>query len=199
MRISDHLERCIQLSNNNDSYLQEPAVSDIATAAARSQIIETWYVTHHSWLRTWLRRRLDIDGQAADLAQDTFVRLLAGRGGDVGAVREPRSFLATVANRVLIDHLRRKTLEKAYLTALAQLPEPTAMSPETRELLFETLCEIDAMLDGLGTRVRQAFLWSQLEGMGYAEIASRQGVSVSSVKKYVARAVERCVLYRLEH
>ena len=38
------------------------------------------------------------------------------------------------------------------------------------------------MLDGLGPKVKQAFLLSQLEGLGYADIAVRLGVSISSVK-----------------
>ena len=38
------------------------------------------------------------------------------------------------------------------------------------------------MLDGPGPKVKQAFLLSQLEGTGYADIAVRLGVSISSVK-----------------
>ena len=54
------------------------------------------------------------------------------------------------------------------------------------------------MLDGLSRKARAAFLLSQLEGLTYAEIAERLMVSVSSVKKYVARATEHCLLFRLE-
>ena len=54
------------------------------------------------------------------------------------------------------------------------------------------------MLDGLGPKIKQAFLLSQLEGLGYAEIAQRLGVSVSSVKKYMAKVVEHCLLFSLE-
>ncbi|WP_066737312.1 sigma factor [Cupriavidus sp. D384] len=38
--------------------------------------IESLYCDHHSWLKGWLHRRLGSAEQAADLAQDTFVRLL---------------------------------------------------------------------------------------------------------------------------
>ena len=58
---------------------------------------------------------------------------------------------------------------------------------------------IDAMLDGLSGKTREAFLLSQLEGLTYSDIAQKLGVSASSVKKYVARAVEHCLLFRLEH
>jgi RNA polymerase sigma-70 factor (ECF subfamily) len=74
-----------------------------------------------------------------------------------------------------------------------------APSPEERESQLETLQLIDTMLDGLSGKTREAFLLSQLDGLKYSEIALQLGVSVSSVKKYVAKAIEHCLLFRLEH
>ncbi|MDO1871170.1 RNA polymerase sigma factor FecI, partial [Escherichia coli] len=54
-------------------------------------------------------------------------------------------------------------------------------------------------LDGLNDKTREAFLLSQLDGLTYSEIAHKLGVSISSVKKYVAKAVEHCLLFRLEY
>jgi RNA polymerase sigma-19 factor, ECF subfamily len=160
--------------------------------------LHSLYSDHHGWLVAWLRRRLGCSHSAADLAQDTFLRLLAGNGSADRTIDQPRSFLATVARRVMTDHFRRQSLERAYLDALALAPEATTLSPEARAIILETLCEIDAMLDGLGPRVKQAFLLSQLDGLGYAEIARQLGVSVSSVKKYMARAMEHCLLHALD-
>ena len=36
-------------------------------------------------------------------------------------------------------------------------------------------------------------------GVTYSEIALKLGISVSSVKKYMAKAIEHCLLFRLEH
>lgn len=175
-------------------------MSDSGSRAAHLDAVGVLYSAHHDWLRGWLRRKLGgSSALAVDLVQDTFIRILSGPQANASLVREPRSFLATVANRVVIDHLRRRTLEKAYLEALARTPQAVEISAEQRALMLETLCEIDAMLQGLGTRARQAFLWSQFEGLSHAAIAERLGVSVSAVKKYVARAMERCLLYALEH
>lgn len=154
------------------------------------------YRDHASWLQGWLRKRLGDRQRAEDISHDTFVRLITGTVAQ--PLREPRSFLATVAKRVMVDHLRRRTLEQAYLEALVQEPELLECSPERRLLMLEALLQIDAMLDGLGPRVRQAFLYAQLEGLSYAEIAERLGVSVSSVTKYVARATEQCLLFALD-
>ncbi len=167
---------------------------------APPDVVHALYSDHHGWLKQWLQRRLGNTSDAADFAQDTFIRILtAPQPARVAAsIREPRTYLATIARRVMVDHFRRRTLERTYLDALAAMPETCEVSPETRVLILETLFEIDAMLDGLGQKARQAFLLSQLEGLGYAEIGERLGVSVSSVKKYVARAVERCLLLSLD-
>lgn len=154
------------------------------------------YRAHSGWLTGWLRKRLADRDKAADITQDTFLRLLTSTVAH--PLREPRHFLATVAKRVMIDHLRRRSLEQAYLEALAQEPELLACSPEQQLLVLETLLQLDAMLDGLGHKVRQAFLLAQLDGLGYAEIARRLGVSVSSVTKYMARATEQCLLFALD-
>lgn len=152
--------------------------------------ISTLYTDHHRWLHGWLRKKLGDAHQAADLAHDTFVRLLA-REEPVDA-REPRAFLTTVAQRVLFNHYRRQKLERAYLDALALAPQAVAMSPEDRAILLETLVEIDAMLDGLPTLVKRAFLLSQLDGLKHADIAQELGLSVTTVKRYLVKAGVQC-------
>jgi len=158
----------------------------------RSKIVEPLYRAHHGWLLGWLRRKLGNASDADDLAHDTFARVL-GRPRELDRVREPRAWLTTIAHGLVVDHIRRRTLERACLEAIASLPEPQAPSPETQLLLVEALVRIDAMLDGLAPKVRTAFLMSRLDGLGYAEIAQRLQVSLSSVEKYMASAIRHCL------
>lgn len=160
------------------------------TESVLEQQIHSLYSDHHGWLHGLLRRKLGCTHRAADLAHDTFVRLLARE--ECLAIQEPRAFLTTVAQRVLANHWRREQLERAYLEALAQMPEALAPSPEERAILLETLAEIDRLLDGLPTLVRRAFLHAQLDGMGHAEIAEALGLSVSTVKRHLLRAGAQC-------
>ncbi|TEA78857.1 sigma-70 family RNA polymerase sigma factor [Allopusillimonas ginsengisoli] len=153
--------------------------------------IETLYCDHHRWLQGWLRRRLGDSFDAADLAHDTFVRILSGRRID--NIKEPRAYLTTVARGILVNWYERKALERAYLEALALLPEPETPSPEHRQLILETLHQIDTMLDTLPTRVRRAFLMSQIEGLRYEQIASKLGCSLISVKRYMKQAFLQCL------
>lgn len=150
------------------------------------------YSDHHGWLQGWLRRKLGNRFDAADLAQDTFLRLLAGR--NVSAIREPRKYLATIANGLVIDSFRRQSIENAYREALAARPEPLDISPETRALILETLVAIDRMLDKLGGRAREIFLLAQFEGLSYAAIGERLGVSITTVKKHLTRALAQCLI-----
>lgn len=147
------------------------------------------YAEHHGWLLGWMRRRLNGAEQTADLAHDAFVRLIESR---VTEVREPRAFLTTLAKRVLVSHFRHQEVERAYLESVAHLPEPLAPSPEAQAIVIETLLEVDRRLDGLPSKVKAAFLMAQLDGLSYAQIAQRLGVSASSVKQYMARAVRQC-------
>lgn len=158
------------------------------------------YQNHHRWLRSWLQPKVACRDLAADLVQDVFVRVLSADDAQarLSAVREPKSYLATIARRLMIDHFRRARLERAWLQALAERPEAQDISEETRAILLETLCELDAMLAGLGSRTRRAFLLSQLEGMPYKDIAATLGVSLITVNRDIARAVQQCLLYSLQ-
>ena len=154
--------------------------------------VHTLYENHHSWLCGWLRQRLGCIDNAADLAQDTFIRVMTQR--KTPELREPRAYLSTVARSLMIDMFRRRALEQAYLETLALNPEPMDISPETRTLIIETLIEIDRLLDGLGGRTREIFLLAQLDGLSYVEIGRRLKVSVNTVKKHAVRALTHCLL-----
>ncbi|MBD9531040.1 sigma-70 family RNA polymerase sigma factor [Comamonas sp. CMM01] len=169
-----------------------------ATPTAAHPEVTALYTAHQGWLQGWLRRRLGNAWEAADLAQDTFVRLLATPAGradlQTAPLREPRAYLATVARRLLINHLRRQSLEQAYLEALAALPEAQTPSPEQQLVILQSLQELDAMLGSLPPKVRSVFVLSQVEGLTYAAIAEELGIGLRSVKRYMAQAMAECIL-----
>lgn len=165
------------------------------TALPSNNDVAAIYVDHHGWLVSWLRRKLGGSDQATDLAQDTFIRILSQKKDRQElSLQEPRAYLTTVARRLLINHVKRQSLEQAYLDVLSSLPEPETISTESRLIILETLHEIDAMLDGLGAKVREAFLLSQLDGLTYAQIAAQLNVTDRTVKRYMAAAFEQCIL-----
>lgn len=148
------------------------------------------YLHHHGWLQAWLLRRLRCQGDAADLAQDTFVRLLARPAptSATEALREPRAYLTTVARGLLVDFWRRGELERAYLADLALQPEALQPSPEERLAAVQLLQAVDTLLQGLTPKTRAAWLMSRLDGLTHAEIAAQLQVSVPRVRQYLANA-----------
>lgn len=161
---------------------------------ALNHAVHALYSHHHGWLYGWLRKKLGCSDHAADVAQDTFVRVLAARNAD--AIAEPRAYLTTVAKGILVNTWRRQALERAYLETLAQLPAAAAPSEEERYLILDTLQRVDAMLRALPDPVRRAFLLSQLEGLKYEGIAQRLGVSLITVKRYMKQAFLQCLAFQ---
>jgi RNA polymerase sigma-70 factor (ECF subfamily) len=45
-------------------------------------------------------------------------------------VQEPRAYLTTIARNLLINHVRRRAIEQAYLDALALMPERRRRRPK---------------------------------------------------------------------
>jgi len=153
-------------------------------------VIEQLYREHSSWLRSWLYARLSNTADAADLAQDTFVRVLQKRR--LERLAQPRAYLRTVAKGLVIDLWRHRDIERAWLETLAELPCEHVPSPQTGLLVIEALVTIDRLLDTLRPVVRQAFLLAQLDGLKCPAIARELGVSVPSVERYIAQALRQC-------
>lgn len=161
-----------------------------STHPALTHTVDGLFRAHNAWLTGWLRRRLGCPHSAADLAQDTFIKVLGAR--DTQQIVEPRAFLTTIARRVLCNHYRRQDLERAYYQALSELPESVAPSEEERAIILETLAELDQLLDGLPGPVKSAFLMSQVDGLSHGEIASALGISIATVKRHLNKAALRC-------
>lgn len=174
---------------NNSCSLKRGDVYGVI-ALQPSNTVEVLYNDHHHWLTGWLRRKLGCPENAADLAQDTFIRVLSAR--DTPTLIEPRAFLTTVAKRVLFNFYRRQDLERAYLDALAQMPEHVAPSEEDRAIILQTLLELDQLLDGLPRLAKRAFLLAQLDGLTYAQISAELGISIATVKRHLTKAAMRC-------
>ncbi|AQT62045.1 sigma-70 family RNA polymerase sigma factor [Cellvibrio sp. PSBB023] len=162
--------------------------------AVSDQQFDVWYSNHHDWLQGWLRRRLGDHSVAADLAQDTFLRIWVKSQSDTPPeVNEPRAYLTTIAKRLMINYCERQSLERAFMATLEQLPEPLVPSIEEQAIVLETLHELDVLLSELPPNIRSAFLMSQLEGVTYEEIAVRLQVSVRTVTRYMAQGFRQCL------
>lgn len=162
------------------------------------QEVHALYCSHHDWLVSWLRRRLGCLHNANDLAQDTFLRII-DKSTSFAQINEPRALLSTIAHGLMVDHIRRKELEQAYILAIAHLPMQLISSPEDHLVFIEALLHIDNLFKGLKPNVRNVFLLSKLEGMTYPEIAVNLGVSLRTVESHMADALRHLLTQQHSH
>lgn len=156
--------------------------------------VQVLYSEHQNWLKSWLYQRLGNSAEAADLTQDTFVRLLVlPSSRHFSSSEQARGYLRATAKNLCIDLWRRKEIEQAWQDTLASYPEETVPSAERQAAVLEALEEINQMLSNLPPKAAKAFLLAVVCQMTDAETAIKLGVSDRMVRKYVAKAMLACL------
>lgn len=166
-----------------------------AQLAIQQSILTVFYNTHARWLQMWLCKKTTCSFEAAEIAQDVFVRLLSKNADtqiDFTRIHEPRAYLTTVATHLLIDVKRRQKIEREYLALISHMQAEYVPCPEQIKVVIDTLNEILTMLEGMPANVYRAFMLHRLDGLTHAEIAVQLKVSPSMVKQYIARAMLHC-------
>lgn len=155
---------------------------------------------HYDDLLKFLTRRMNDRQRAADVAQDTYLKLLKVEQQAL-EVQNDRGFIFRVAGNLAIDTLRR---EQRLAANLVEAPEhgeavDPAPAPEAVLLAKERLEVLDQALQQLSDNARQALLLNRLEGLTQAQIAVRLGVSESMVAKYIGQALRHCRDWLQQH
>ncbi|BAF87329.1 FecI-like protein [Azorhizobium caulinodans ORS 571] len=139
-----------------------------------------------------LRRRGLTADMAADLTQDTFVRVLVSPPAESAPVNNPAAYLFRVARNLSIDHLRRERL----LNRVDLCPDGFAAildpSPSQEVVVYDRqkLALTAAALAELPEKTRRAFELHRMEEMTVAEVAAELGLSRSRVWALVRDAYE---------
>lgn len=159
---------------------------------AAATVIGQLYASHAHWLQGWLRSRTHCASRAADLTQDTFCRLL--EQPRLPPLASPRGYLATIARRLLIDDIRRREIERAIADICAlQSGEVNLLTPERIAEATQFLDMVARLLDTLPEQARIAFLLRRVEGLSQQEVAAALGVSLATVKRYIALSYASCL------
>lgn len=141
-------------------------------------------------LRRVLRRRGNSAAETEDLIQEAFLRMqeYCERGG---AVRRPEGFLMRTALR-LAANARRDAHRELYCDgAGAELTRLIDCAPRPDEVLAGQQClmRMRVALEAASPRTREVLFMQRLDGMSYAQIGARLGISVSAVEKHMAKAL----------
>jgi RNA polymerase sigma-70 factor (ECF subfamily) len=159
--------------------------------------MEILYCDHHGWLRSWLYRRLGNASDAADLAHDTFLRLIGARDRPhFDSMLEARAYLRTAAKNLCVNLWRRQEIERAWLDTLATTPEALYPSAERQAMVLQALEEIAVMLQAISPKASRAFTLAVVCAMTDDEVGAELGVSGRMVRKYVAQAMLGCLSLR---
>lgn len=154
-------------------------------------------------LRRFVRARVSSEADAEDILQDIWHRLVATL--EDGPVEKVGAWLYTVARNRIIDHYRAPQM--ASLEALAGEAEPEDaafelpdlllrddQAPETADLRNLFWEQLQAALAELPPEQRQVFVWHELEGMSFQEIAALTGENLNTLlarKRYAVLRLRR--------
>lgn len=151
-----------------------------------------WTARYRDELFGFIKRRVKCSQTAADLTQETLLRLHVLTHEQPVAHTEALAF--TIARNLTIDHQRQRQIRERYADRQTD-PEQLAglqPSPEQQVIDGERLVQLQAALHELPVDCRNAFLLHGLEGLSYVQIGERLGISKSMVAKHLARAILHC-------
>jgi len=135
-----------------------------------------------------LSRRTRCSDDADDLVQDIFFRFarMRGRWASLG---RPQAYLRRIAANLLRDRAKAHYRHSVSLHVAAD--EEMLPGVDQHRLLEsrDMLRRLEAAMMRLRPRTREIFMAHRIDGLTYAEIAQRTGLSVKGVEKQMSKAL----------
>jgi RNA polymerase sigma factor (sigma-70 family) len=165
----------------------------MAAAEPKPSLVERLFADHRVALQTFFRRRIQSKADAADLAQEVYIRML--RIADQDAIRNPVHYLYTVANNLVKEHA---ALDRRQASGIDIDEAPAHEHLETLPAFdgdldaTQRVARLGVVLQQLRPKCRAAVELRFTHGLSFREIAMHLGVSPQMAKKYVAQALGHC-------
>jgi len=154
--------------------------------------LQTMFRDNNASLLRFLSRKLSEPHEAEDIAQDAYHNLL--RMNPPVELDNARAYLFQTAANLALNRMRK--IRRQYHHAQTVLAEAdgdsglTTTSPEQVASAQIELGRVLASIDQLPDKCRRAFLMSRSEHKNYTEISQALEVSVSTVEKYIIKALQ---------
>ncbi len=157
-------------------------------AGRNSLLVEDIYTQMYDAVRLYILRRIGLDRgeDAEDLAQDTFVQLLAGTA-ELDRERLPR-LVYTVARNKVIDYLRHHAYIRAARDYFSQRGEALSTSTEEQVALSELEHAEQRCLQAMPEHAAQAFILYVHHAFSVKDISERCSISPRTVENHIFRA-----------
>src|ERR1700758_1689963 len=161
-------------------------VTGTSDTGARHALAEQLFAAHYPKLAGWVRRLVDDDDTAHEIASEAFVRLLSRWT----RVDSPQSYLYMIATNLIRDHWRKAERERRAIrsvTAGAALDEVAYPVQDV---------DVRNLIASLPPRLRDPFLLHYYGGFGIREVATLLHRPEGTIKAdlFAARARLRSVL-----
>jgi len=162
-------------------------------ADSKHTLVAKLFAEHGGALRAFLGRRVRKQPDAAELAQEVYLRIL--RLEDASIIENPEAYLYTVASNLAKEHSR---LEGRAGTALdiddALIQQQLAELPSFGNELDteQRIKRLEEVLRQLPAKCHAAVVLQYWHGLSYEEIAQRLDISAHMVKKYLSQAMTHC-------
>jgi RNA polymerase sigma factor (sigma-70 family) len=152
--------------------------------------LELAFRAHASELRSFLHRQLRNPDTAADLTQETYLRLL--RQPPRKPVLNLRGFIFKIARNLAIDHARSRQNRERLDEGTAYLYEVTGESPALLDVVVaqQELAAMAHALSRLPTQCQEIFTLCRLQNLPHKEVALQLQVSISTVEKQLSIALD---------
>jgi RNA polymerase sigma-70 factor, ECF subfamily len=136
------------------------------------QEVEELFNACYPRLAGWVRRLVDNDDTAHEIASEAFTRLMARWGG----LDNPQSYLYMIATNLVRDHWRKTGRERTAIKVM------TAAGPPDPGYLPVQDVDVRALIQALPERLRSTFLLHYYAGFPIREIAAMLGRPEGTIK-----------------
>jgi RNA polymerase sigma-70 factor, ECF subfamily len=148
------------------------------------QAVEELFNACYPRLAGWVRRLVDDDETAREIASEAFTRLLSRWSG----LDNPQSYLYMIATNLIRDHWRRTGRERSAMKVM------TAAGPIDPSYHPAQDVDVRALIQALPERLRTPFLLHYYAGFGLKEVAAMLGRPEGTIKADLFHARARLKL-----
>src|ERR1700722_18361280 len=149
--------------------------------AADQQAAEDLFNAAHPRLAGWVRRLVDDDETAHEIASEAFTRLLARWR----TLDNPQSYLYMIATNLVRDHWRKTERERRALRTVTASASGDPVSYPDEDV------DVRNLIQDLPQRMRNAFLLPYYAGFGVREVATLLGRPEGTIKADLFQARNR--------
>jgi RNA polymerase sigma-70 factor (ECF subfamily) len=139
-------------------------LTDAPAKRSRQVAAEELFAAHYPKLAGWVRRLVDDDETAHEIASEAFVRLL-GKWTSPDKLESPQSYLYMIATNLVRDHWRKLERERRAITRVTAGTDPEPFADPSQDV------DVRELLSGLPDRLREPFLLHYYAGFSVHEIA----------------------------